>query len=112
MNPRDRLAIKVGSGTAVRPGELFAFRWSSFSRLPNGRHALRVSETIYKSKIRPWAKTEGSEDYVPVPARLAVELEHWRKLSAWCSDRDFIFPNAKGGFLDYENFEARVLEPI
>ena len=27
---RDKLAIKVGAATAVRPGELFAFRWQSF----------------------------------------------------------------------------------
>jgi integrase len=111
-NLRDRLAIKLGSGTAVRPGELCGFRWRSLERLPSGRHALKVTETVYKSKIRPWAKTEGSEDYVPLPARLVIELEQWRTLSAWSGPDDFIFPNSKGGFLDYENFEARVLEPI
>jgi integrase len=109
---RDKLAIKVGSGTAVRPGELCAFRWRSLEDLPGGRHGLKVTETVYKSKIRPWAKTEGSEDYVPLPARLAIELRQWRKLSPWPDRDDFIFPNSKGGFLDYENFSARVLEPI
>jgi len=98
--------------TAVRPGELFAFRWQSFGRLANGRHVLKISETIYKSKIRPWAKTEGSEGDVALPQRLAVELAHWRTLTEWAGDRDFIFPNTVGGFLDYENFEARVLAPI
>jgi integrase len=93
---RDKLAIKVGAATAVRPGELFAFRWQSFGRLPNGRHVVKISETIYKSKIRPWAKTEGSEGDVALPQRLAVELAHWRTLSPWAGDRDFIFPNAKG----------------
>ena len=109
---RNKLAIKVGAATAVRPGELFAFRWQSFGRLPNGRHVLKVSETIYKSKIRPWAKTEGSEGDVALPLRLAAELAHWRTLTDWPGDRDFIFPNSKGGSLDYENFEARVLAPI
>jgi integrase len=109
---RDRLAIKVGSGTAVRPGELFAFRWSSLEVLPSGRHALRVTETVYKAKIRPWAKTEQSEDYVPLPKRLAAELEDWRATTDWPGETDFMFPNSKGGVLDYENFEARVLEPI
>jgi integrase len=109
---RNKLAIKVGSGTAVRPGELFAFRWRSLEELPSGRHALRVTETTYKCKLRPWAKTEGSEAYVPLPKRLAAELLEWRKLSAWSADDDFIFPNSKGGFLDYENFSGRVLEPI
>jgi hypothetical protein len=32
--------------------------------------------------------------------------------NAWSQPKDFIFPNSKGGFLDYENFEARVLDPI
>jgi integrase len=109
---RDKLSIKVGAATAVRPGELFAFPWQSFGRLANGRHVLRVSETVYKSKIRPWAKTKGSEGDVALPQRLAAELLHWRTLSAWAGDRDFIFPNSKGGFLDYENFEARVLARI
>jgi integrase len=109
---RDKLAIKVAAATAVRPGELFAFRWQSFGRLPNGRHVLRISETTYKSKIRPWAKTEGSEGHVALPQRLAVELLQWRTLTAWAGDRDFIFPNSQGGFMDYENFEARVLGPI
>ena len=109
---RDRLAIKVGSGTAVRPGELFAFRWRSLTQLPNGRHALRVTETVYKCKLRPWAKTEASEAYVPLPKRLAIELFAWRELTASPADQDFIFPNSKGGFMDYENFEARVLDPI
>jgi integrase len=109
---RDKLAIKVGSGTAVRPGELFAFRWSSLEKLPNDRHSLRITETVYKGKIRPWAKTEASETYVPLPKRLAIELEAWQHLSAWSQSKDFIFPNSKGGFLDYENFEARVLDPI
>lgn len=109
---RDKLAIKVGSGTAVRPGELFAFRWKSLEKLPNGRHAFRVSETIYKCKLRPWAKTESSEAYVPLPVRLAEELQAWRSLTSNSYDSDFVFPNSRGGFLDYENFSARVLDPI
>ena len=109
---RNKLAIKVGSGTAVRPGELFGFRWKSLEQLPNGRHALRVTETIYKCKLRPWAKTEDSEAYVPLPQRLAAELLEWRNITSSPGDRDFIFPNSQGGFMDYENFEARVLDPI
>src|SRR5436190_22907495 len=107
-----KLAIKVGSGTAVRPGELFAFRWRSLAEMPGARHALQVTETVYKCKLRPWAKTEDSEAYVPLAGRLAAELEEWRKLTVCPADTDFIFPNSKGGFLDYENFSARVLEPI
>lgn len=66
----------------------------------------------WQSRIRPWAKTEGSKGDVALPLRLAAELARWRTLTAWATDRDFIFPNSKGGFMDYENFEARVLAPI
>src|SRR5207249_4270880 len=48
----------------------------------------------------------------PLPNRLAAELLEWRRLSATSGDQDFIFPNSQGGFMDYENFEARVLDPI
>ena len=107
-----KLAIKVGSGTAVRPGELFGFRWRSLEKLGNDRYALRISETVYKSKLRPWAKTENSESVVPLPKRLAAELLEWRNVSERSGPADFIFPNTQGGFMDYENFEARVLDPI
>jgi integrase len=73
---------------------------------------LRVTETVYKSKLRPWAKTEESEGYVPLPDRLATELLEWRNETKWQGDDNFIFPNCQGGFMDYENFEARVLGPI
>ena len=109
---RDKLAIKVGSGTGVRPGELFGFRWRSLEQLPDGHYALKVTETVYKAKLRPWAKTKGSQDYVPLPERLAAELLQWRTISSSYGDLDPIFPNAIGGFMDYENFEARVLDPI
>jgi integrase len=62
--------------------------------------------------VVPWAKTLGSEDYIALPQRLATELLEWRKLTPWPEDDDFVFPNSEGGFLDYENFEARVLDPI
>ncbi|MBA3912675.1 MAG: tyrosine-type recombinase/integrase [Acidobacteriales bacterium] len=109
---RDQLIIKVACATAVRPGELAAFRWQSFERFPTGSFALRVSETVYKGKVRGWAKTESSEGYVPVPDRLAAELQQWRQRSQWPADEDFIFPNCQGGALCYENFSKRVLALI
>ncbi|MBA3915203.1 MAG: site-specific integrase, partial [Acidobacteriales bacterium] len=70
------------------------------------------SETVYKGKVRDWAKTESSEGYVPVPDRLAVELQQWRQRSQWAAQEDFIFPNCQGGVLCYENFSKRVLALI
>ena len=49
---------------------------------------------------------------MPLPKRLAAELMEWRSLTLTPGPDDYIFPNSRGGFLDYENFEARVLDPI
>lgn len=49
---------------------------------------------------------------MPLPDRLASELLEWRNDTKWQGDDNFIFPNCQGGFMDYENFEARVLDPI
>ena len=95
---RDKLVIKVGAATAVRPGELFAFRWQSLRALANGRRVLTITETAYNSKIRAWAKTEASEGDVALPQRLAGELIQWRTLSEWPGETDFISPIQKAGF--------------
>jgi len=36
----------------------------------------------------------------------------WRTRTKWQNADDFIFPNVRGGFQVYENFDARVLGPI
>jgi hypothetical protein len=60
----------------------------------------------------PLGKNGSEQGFVPLPKRLAAELLAWRELTASPADQDFIFPNSLGGFMDYENFEARVLDPI
>ncbi|MBA3913089.1 MAG: site-specific integrase [Acidobacteriales bacterium] len=49
---------------------------------------------------------------MPVPDRLATELQHWRHVTRWAANEDFIFPNSQGGPLSYENFSKRVLALI
>jgi len=96
---RDKLAIKVGAATAVRPGELFAFRWQSLGRLANGRHVLKISETIYKSKIRPWAKTEGSEGDVALPPEARCGACPMANIDRLGRRSGFYLPEYKGRFL-------------
>ncbi|WP_260734911.1 site-specific integrase [Tunturiibacter lichenicola] len=42
---------------ALRPSELFAFRWKRFEYKAS---TLTVAETVYKGKIRDWGKTKKS----------------------------------------------------
>lgn len=107
-----RLVVKIGGACGVRPEELFAFRWRCLHTVADGRSVLEVQETVYRNKIRPYGKTDASERFVALPARLAEELRAWRKQSRHAADDDFIFTNSGGGFIDPNNFRNRVLLPL
>lgn len=109
---------------ALRPGELFAFRWKRFDYSAS---TLTVGETVYKGKIRDWGKTKKSLTVIHIPQQLADDLQTWRqecevKACEACADGkrttrsvqpdDFIFENETGGFLDTDNYRKRVLHRI
>jgi len=93
---------------ALRPSELFAFRWKSFDDV----NTLSITETIYRRKIRPFGKTPGSMTKVHLPDGLAAELRQWKLECPDPSPDAPMFPNADGGFLDPANFRYRVLKPL
>jgi integrase len=111
---RDRLVVKVAAACAVRPEELFAFRWRHLVTLPaTNRVALLVEDTVHRGTLRErQAKTKGSMDYVALPHRLAAELREWRKQTKHADNDDFIFANSRGGFVSKDNFLNRVLYPV
>jgi integrase len=109
---------------ALRPSELFAFRWKRFDYRAS---TLTVAETVYKGKIRDWGKTKKSLTVIHIPRQLADDLQAWRleceekareafskgkRKSASLSPEVFIFENEDGGFLDTDNFRKRVLHKI
>jgi integrase len=120
---RDRILLMLDMTDALRPSELFAFRWKSFDDV----NTLSITETIYRRKIRPFGKTPGSMTKVHLPDGLAAELRQWKLEckepscgSSQCKNEahkksspdDPMFPNADGGFLDPANFRYRVLKPL
>ncbi len=54
---QDRILLELDMTNALRPSELFAFRWKCFEY---EACTLEIMETVYKSKIRPWGKTKKS----------------------------------------------------
>ena len=73
---RDRILLKLDMTNALRPSELFAFRWKCHRV---AAVSLTIVETIYKGKIKPYGKTKGSLTEVPIcegtvrgPHRLAT----------------------------------------
>jgi len=105
---RDRLLLMLDLTEALRPSELFALRWRSF----DNRNKLTITETVYKGKIRPFGKTDGSLTDVHLPTGLTAELLQWKQESRDRSEDAFIFPNSRGGVMDTGNYRNRVLNPL
>ena len=109
LDLRDRILLELDMTNALRPGELFALRWQCFSHT---ECTMRLVETVYKGKIRPWGKTRKSLGSVHVPKELADDLWLWKQRCPNPSPDAFIFPNKKGGFMDSNNYRNRVLHGL
>lgn len=124
LNDRDRLLLELDMTNALRPSELFAFRWKRFDYRAS---TLTVAETVYKGQIRDWGKTKKSLTVIHIPRRLADDLEAWRsecearareafakgkRESAALTPDEFVFENENGGFLDTDNYRKRVLHRL
>jgi integrase len=124
LSLRDRILLELDMTNALRPSELFAFRWRRFDYEAS---TLTVAETVYKGSIRDWGKTKKSLTVIHIPRELADDLEAWRldceqrareaaakdkTKSAELSPDDFIFANEVGGFLDTDNYRKRVLHKL
>ena len=61
---RDRILLELDMTNALRPSELFAFRWKRFDYEES---TLTVAETVYKGNIRDWGKTRKSLTVIHIP---------------------------------------------
>ena len=124
LSLRDRILLELDMTNALRPSELFAFRWRRFDYEAS---TLTVAETVYKGNIRDWGKTKKSLAVIHIPRELADDLEAWRleceqqareaaakdkTKSSVLSPDNFMFPNEVGGFLDTDNYRKRVLHKL
>ncbi|MGA7522602.1 MAG: tyrosine-type recombinase/integrase [Acidobacteriaceae bacterium] len=109
LAPRDRILLELDMTNALRPSELFALKWKCFDSKAS---TMRVTETAYKGKIRPWGKTRKSLATVHIPNILAADLEDWRTKCPNPSPDAYIFANQDGGFLDTDNYRKRVLHKL
>ena len=106
---RDRVLLELDMTNALRPSELFALRWKCFNYADS---KMQVFETAYNGAIRPWGKTRKSLGRVHLPKELAEDLWLWKQECPDSSPDGFIFPDAKGGFMDTGNYRKRVLHKL
>jgi integrase len=105
---RDRLMAMIAAFCAMRPGEIFGLRWSSF----RGDH-FHIEGTAWRGTLRPGkAKTKGSKAPVTIPDVLLPALELWREQNARASIDALIFPSEKDTPMRPENWLRRRIKPI
>ena len=109
LSLRDRILLELDMTNALRPSELFALRWKCFNYAES---KMRVFETVYNGTIRGWGKTRKSLGRVHLPKELAEDLWLWKQECPDSSPDAFIFPDAKGGFMDTGNYRKRVLHKL
>jgi integrase len=110
FNIRASLDSTIPSSTNARYIQrTIALRWQCFD---HAECTMRLVETVYKGKIRPWGKTRKSLGVVHVPKDLADDLWLWKQGCPNPSPESFMFPNKKGGFMDSNNYRKRVLQRL
>ena len=104
---RDRLIAMIAAFCAMRPGEIFGLRWSSW----RGDH-FHIEGTAWRGTLRPGkAKTKGSKAPVAIPDVLQPMLKAWQQDSN-ASDDLLMFPSEKGTPMRPENWLRRRIKPI
>ncbi len=105
---RDRLMAAIAAFCAMRPGELFGLRWSSW----RGDH-FQIEGTAWRGTLRPGkAKTKGSKAPVAIPDVLLPALQMWREQHAYATADALIFPSGNGTPMRPENWLRRRVKPI
>lgn len=104
---RDRIILAIAAFCAMRPGEIFGLRWSSWHR-----DHFQIEGTAWRGTLRPGkAKTQQSKARVTIPDVLIPALELWREQNAAAPAEALIFPSESGTPMRPENWMRRRLKP-
>jgi len=105
---RDRLMAMIAAFCAMRPGEIFGLRWSSW----RGDH-FQIEGTAWRGILRPGkAKTKGSKAPVVIPDVIQPLVKAWREQNAAAPSEALLFPTESGTPIRPENWLRRHIKPI
>ena len=91
----------------MRRGELLALTWNDINWQSR---KIKVSKTLFKGQITS-PKTSNSVRAVDMSNELIKVLKGW-KLKCPNSEKDLIFPNQEGNYLDADNMVKRRFTPV
>jgi len=104
---RDRLMVMIAAFCAMRPGEIFGLRWSSW----RGDH-FQIEGTAWRGTLRPGkAKTKKSKAPVTIPDLLEPAMQMWREQNIGADPDSLIFPSEAGTPMRPENWLRRRVKP-
>jgi integrase len=105
---RDRLMAMIAAFCAMRPGEIFGLRWSSWRE-----DHFQVEGTAWRGTLRIGkAKTKNSKAPVTIPDVLFPALKMWREQNATLPDDALIFPTERGTPMRPENWLRLRIKPV
>lgn len=108
MPLRDKLIAMIAAFCAMRPGEIFGLRWSSWLG-----DSLKIEGTAWRGTLRHGkAKTSLSKAPVAIPEVLMALLQEWRSENSTAGLDSLIFPSLTGGPMRPENWLRRRVKPI
>jgi integrase len=108
MEFRDRIMVMIAAFCAMRPGEIFGLRWSSW----HGDH-FQIEGTAWRGTLRPGkAKTKQSKAPVAIPDVLVPALRMWRDHNTGASQDALIFASQAGTPMRPENWLRRRVKPF
>jgi integrase len=105
---RDRMMAMVAAFCAMRPGEIFGLRWSSWRG-----DRLLIQGTAWRGVLREGkAKNKGSKGEVMLPDVLIPALKMWREYRGNPPAEALMFPSENGTPIRPENWLRRRVKPI
>jgi integrase len=96
--------VVFAAATGLRPSELFALERADVDR---GAGVVQIRRAYANGRVKQ-TKTRLSRRAVPLQAIALEALEHLRPRGG----SPLLFPNARGGYLDFRNFNRRHWKPV
>jgi len=101
LDVRERIVFLLAVLVGLRPGEIFALRWSKVDE-----QMVEIAQRVYRG-LPDDPKSERGKRRAALPPDLASELERWRQISEDTSPDALVFPSEKGTYLSRDNFLRR-----
>ncbi len=104
LDVRERIIFLLAVLAGLRPGEIFALRWSKVKP-----EMVVVAERVYRG-LRDDPKSERGKRKAALPPDLTKDMESWREISIDDSPDALVFPSEKGTYMSRDNFLRRNLQ--